>query len=128
MNLKTMILLPISIALAGGVASTAQAQAQRTEQRTQQQQQPQRQQQGQQAQTQQQPQANRNSNNNNVVRTRYGNWNRSWGAQPSAPPRHWTRTNDWYRHVRACQQRFRSYNARTDTYRSNSGRTVRCTL
>ena len=58
----------------------------------------------------------------------YGSWNNSWGATPPAPPSHWTRKSDWYRHVRACQQRYRSYNARTDTYRTNAGRSKRCTL
>ncbi|MFT4027853.1 MAG: BA14K family protein [Novosphingobium sp.] len=58
----------------------------------------------------------------------YGSWNNSWGSRPPAPPRHWTRSGDWYRHVRACQQRYRSYNPRTDTYRTNSGQDRRCTL
>ncbi|MFT4025547.1 MAG: BA14K family protein [Novosphingobium sp.] len=58
----------------------------------------------------------------------YGSWNNGWGARPPAPPRHWTRTGDWYRHVRACQQRYRSYNPRTDTYRANNGQNRRCTL
>jgi len=58
----------------------------------------------------------------------YGSWNNSWGATPPAPPSHWTRKSDWYRHVRACQQRYRSYNARTDTYRTNAGRSNRCAL
>jgi len=58
----------------------------------------------------------------------FGNWNKSWGARPPAPPAHFTRRSDWYRHVRACQQRYRSYNPRTDTYRTWSGRTIRCTL
>lgn len=63
-----------------------------------------------------------------TTRNSYGTWNNSWGARPSAPPKHWSKTGDWYRHVRACQQRYRSYNSRTDTYRTNSGRSVRCTL
>lgn len=62
------------------------------------------------------------------ARSNYGTWNKSWGAQPPAPPKHWTRTGDWYRHVRACQQRYRSYNALTDTYRTNGGQNRRCTL
>lgn len=58
----------------------------------------------------------------------YGTWNDNWGPRPSAPPSHWEKTGDWYRHVRACQQRYRSYNPRTDTYRAYSGRDRRCTL
>ena len=58
----------------------------------------------------------------------YGTWNSAWGAKPSAPPRHWTKKNDWYRHVRACKQRFGSYNARTDTYRIASGKSLLCKL
>lgn len=58
----------------------------------------------------------------------YGRWDRSWGNRPSAPPKHWTRKGDWYRHVRACQQKYRSYNARTDTYRTGAGKTRRCPL
>ncbi|RXZ35680.1 hypothetical protein EO081_04985 [Sphingomonas desiccabilis] len=38
------------------------------------------------------------------------------------------RQNDWYRHVRACQQRHRSYNAGTDSYTVRPGVTRRCTL
>lgn len=56
----------------------------------------------------------------------YGRWDRNWGSRPPAPPKHWTRKGDWYRHVRACQQKFRSYNARTDTYRTSAGKTRRC--
>lgn len=58
----------------------------------------------------------------------YGNWDTRWGARPPAPPRHWSRTSDWYRHVRACQQRYQSYSARTDVYRTSNGRSVRCPL
>lgn len=58
----------------------------------------------------------------------YGNWDSRWGARPSAPPSHWTNKGDWYRHVRACQREFRSYNARTDTYRTRSGQVRRCRL
>jgi len=61
-------------------------------------------------------------------RNPYGSWSNSWGAAPPAPPAHFTRHNDWYRHVRACQQRFRSYSPRTDSYRTYRGRMVRCTL
>lgn len=60
--------------------------------------------------------------------SRYGNWDQKWGSRPGTPPKHWTRTSDWYRHVRACQQRFRSYDSRSDTYRLNSGQRKRCTL
>ncbi|HWK42798.1 MAG TPA: BA14K family protein [Croceibacterium sp.] len=61
-------------------------------------------------------------------RGQYGEWRSSWGSTPPAPPQHWTKKSDWYRHVRACQQRYKSYNARTDAYRAYSGRTVRCSL
>lgn len=57
----------------------------------------------------------------------YGNWQNSWGARPSAPPAHWTRKNDWYRHVRACQVKYRSYDSRTDSYRLK-GQAKRCGL
>jgi hypothetical protein len=59
---------------------------------------------------------------------RYGNWDSRWGARPSTPPSHFTRTSDWYRHVRACQQRYRSYNARTDRYVPRQGQTAICRL
>ena len=55
-----------------------------------------------------------------------GNWHNGWGPRPPAPPAHWTRQGDWYRHVRECQRRFRSYNPRTDTYRLRNGKRVRC--
>jgi hypothetical protein len=58
----------------------------------------------------------------------FGNWDSRWGARPSNPPSHWTKKGDWYRHVRACQQRFRSYNARTDLFVLRLGVTRRCTL
>ncbi|WP_326914828.1 BA14K family protein [Sphingopyxis chilensis] len=58
----------------------------------------------------------------------YGQWNRSWGAQPPAPPKQFARKSDWYRHVRACQQKYRSYNARTDTYRTRAGKSRRCAV
>lgn len=58
----------------------------------------------------------------------YGNWNDRWGARPPAPPRHWSRKGDWYRHVRACQQRYRSYNPRTDSFEIRRGVTRRCAL
>jgi hypothetical protein len=59
---------------------------------------------------------------------RYGNWNASWGARPSAPPRSFTRTADWHRHVRACQVRYRSYNPATDRYTVRRGQTAMCRL
>lgn len=59
---------------------------------------------------------------------RYGRWDSSWGMRPAGPPRHWTRQNDWYRHVRACSQRYRSYNARTDTYVVRRNQVARCRL
>lgn len=58
----------------------------------------------------------------------YGNWDDKWGARPSAPPRHWNKQGDWYRHVRACQQRYRSYNARTDMFTIRRGVMRRCML
>lgn len=60
--------------------------------------------------------------------SRYGNWNSGWGARPPSPPKHWTKTDQWYAHVRACQQRYRSYDPRTDTFRTDSGQRRRCTL
>ena len=58
----------------------------------------------------------------------YGQWNARWGARPANPPRTWTRQSDWYRHVRACQVRFRSYDARTDRYVPRRGQTAVCRL
>jgi len=60
--------------------------------------------------------------------SRYGRWDNSWGARPPAPPRSFTRTADWHRHVRACQQRFRSYNPATDRYTVRRGQTAVCRL
>ncbi|WP_428678534.1 BA14K family protein [Sphingopyxis sp.] len=60
--------------------------------------------------------------------TRFGQWNSGWGAKPPAPPKHFTKQGEWYRHVRACQVKFRSYNPRTDTYRASGNRTLRCRL
>jgi len=59
---------------------------------------------------------------------RYGRWDGKWGARPPAPPKHWTKANDLYRHVRACQQRYSSYNPRTDTYVVRAKQTARCRL
>jgi len=58
----------------------------------------------------------------------HGRWDQSWGNRPPPPPRHWSKKGDWHRHVRACQKAYRSYNARTDTYRSGSEKTRRCAL
>lgn len=58
----------------------------------------------------------------------YGNWQNGWGPRPPAPPSHWTRQGDWYRHVRACQRHYRSYDPRTDTYRTRGGKRLRCRL
>ena len=71
---------------------------------------------------------NNNRGNSNATSNRYGTWQRSWGAVPSNPPRSFTRTSDWYRHVRACQQRYRSYNAATDRYTVRRGQTAICRL
>ena len=59
---------------------------------------------------------------------RYGAWNSSWGARPAGPPRSFTRSSDWYRHVRACQQRYRSYNPATDRYTVRRGQRAVCRL
>ncbi|MBN6101907.1 BA14K family protein [Xanthomonas sp. CFBP 8703] len=58
---------------------------------------------------------------------RYGRWDPKWGPRPGNPPAHRARHDDWYRHVRACQQRYRSYDARTDTF-VHRGRRLRCSL
>ena len=63
-----------------------------------------------------------------VHKDRYGTWNSAWGKRPGAAPAHWSKKGDWYRHVRACKNKYLSYNARTDTYRLRSGKTVRCKL
>lgn len=69
-----------------------------------------------------------NNGSNNGPDNRYGNWNTSWGSRPAAPPRNFARSSDWYRHVRACQQRFRSYNPATDRYTVRRGQTAVCRL
>ena len=69
-----------------------------------------------------------NANTNNGGRSNYGEWNARWGARPANPPRTWTRQSDWYRHVRACQVRYRSYDARTDRYVVRRGQTALCRL
>ena len=58
---------------------------------------------------------------------RYGRWDPKWGPLPGNPPPHRSRHDDWYRHVRVCQQRYRSYDPRTDTFFTR-GRRVRCSL
>jgi hypothetical protein len=58
----------------------------------------------------------------------YGNWDNRWGARPGGPPRGWGNTGDWYRHVRACQQRYRTYNPRTDIYYAHGKSARRCKL
>ena len=68
-----------------------------------------------------------NMNNGRHDDMRWGRWDNGWGARPGAPPRHWGRTNDWYRHAHACQVRYRSYNPRTDMFRSRTA-WVRCRL
>lgn len=82
-------------------------------------------------QQQQQPQRggqNNSGHNNGGGASQYGNWNTSWGARPAAPPRSFTRQSDWYRHVRACGQRYKSYNAATDRYTVRRGQTAICRL
>ncbi|GLK49088.1 hypothetical protein GCM10017620_20610 [Brevundimonas intermedia] len=61
-------------------------------------------------------------------RDSYGSWSSSWGSRPPAPPAHFKRQSNWYAHVRACQQRYRSYNPRTDRYTVRAGRTAVCSL
>lgn len=58
----------------------------------------------------------------------YGRWETNWGPQPPAPPSGYANTSNWYAHVRACQQRYKSYNPRTDTFVPRAGQTARCTL
>ena len=61
-------------------------------------------------------------------RDNYGAWQSNWGSRPPAPPAHFKRQSNWYAHVRACQQRYRSYNPRTDRYTVRAGRTAVCSL
>ncbi|HUD95686.1 BA14K family protein [Sphingobium sp.] len=58
----------------------------------------------------------------------YGRWDDRWGKHPPEPPRHWTNRGDWYRHVRACRDRYRSYDPRTDMFTLRRGTMRRCTL
>lgn len=76
---------------------------------------------------QQQPQRG-NDNRGGQNNAQYGNWNAGWGARPPAPPRSFTRQSDWYRHARACGQRYKSYNAATDRYTVRRGQTAICRL
>ncbi|MFN3814707.1 BA14K family protein [Brevundimonas sp.] len=73
------------------------------------------------------PDDRRNQNDRNED-SRHGRWQSDWGQRPPAPPAHFTRTSDWNRHVRACQQRYRTYDPRTDTYIPRVGQRARCTL
>ncbi|CAN5518166.1 hypothetical protein BH10PSE4_BH10PSE4_41180 [soil metagenome] len=59
---------------------------------------------------------------------RYGRWDNGWGSRPPPPPKRYSRHGNWYQHVRACQTRYRSYNARTDTYVVRRGVVARCRL
>ncbi|NJC40451.1 hypothetical protein GGQ87_000709 [Brevundimonas alba] len=56
----------------------------------------------------------------------YGMWESSWGARPPAPPSGFANPSDWHRHVRACQQRYKTYNPSTDMYVPRVGSTARC--
>ena len=79
-----------------------------------------------------QGQSNNQNNNQNQGRGEhrdsYGTWQSAWGARPAAPPAHFSRKSDWYRHVRACQSRYRTYNAHTDRYVPRRGQTAVCRL
>jgi len=68
------------------------------------------------------------ANSRGEHRDSYGTWRSAWGARPAAPPAHFARPSDWYRHVRACQSRYRTYDARTDRYVPRRGRTAVCRL
>ena len=70
----------------------------------------------------------RNDRSDRNTNDRHGRWDNRWGARPPAPPRSFTRTGDWNRHVRACQQRYRSYNPATDRYTVRRGQTAVCRL
>ena len=74
------------------------------------------------------PAASRNDNGRNSGQSRHGNWDSKWGSRPSDPPRSWGNRSNWYQHVRACQQRYRSYNSRTDQYFVRRGVSRTCTL
>ena len=70
----------------------------------------------------------RNDRSDRNTNDRHGRWDNRWGARPPAPPRSFTRASDWNRHVRACQQRYRSYNPSTDRYTVRRGQTAVCRL
>ena len=89
---------------------------------------PQQQQNRQQQQNQQKPGSHAPQGRPQQSNSQYGSWNNSWGKAPPAPPKHWSKKGDWHRHVRACQQRYKSYNASSDTYRTYSGKSLRCKL
>lgn len=108
------------IAASAPLASAQAAQNRPAPQQSQPNQSPQHQNQNQNQHQGQQPQQSQND--------RYGRWDNAWGARPAAPPRNFTRTSDWHRHVRACQQRYRSYDARTDRYTVRRGQTAICRL
>jgi hypothetical protein len=57
----------------------------------------------------------------------HGMWESSWGPRPPAPPAGYANPSDWHRHVRACQQRYKTYNPATDMYVPRVGTTARCT-
>ena len=59
---------------------------------------------------------------------RFGHRDNRWSARPGTPPRHFARADDWHRHVRACQARYRSYNPRTDMFVVRRGRSAICRL
>lgn len=54
-------------------------------------------------------------------------WDARWGREVR-PPKHWGKRGGWNRHVRACFDRYRSYNPRTDTYMVRRGVYARCRL
>ena len=57
----------------------------------------------------------------------HGPWESSWGPRPPAPPAGYANPSDWHRHVRACQQRYKTYDPATDLYVPRVGTTARCT-
>jgi hypothetical protein len=63
----------------------------------------------------------------NAFDPRDDRWDARWGRQVQ-PPRYWNQRNSWNRHVRACFDRYRTYNPRTDTYVVRRGVTARCRL
>jgi len=63
----------------------------------------------------------------NAVDPRDDRWDTRWGRQVR-PPQYWGARPGWNRHVRACFNRYRSYNPRTDTYVVRRGVTARCRL